>query len=85
MRIFITGASGFVGGAATKALVATGHQVLAMSRSERSDALIRGQGGAPVRCDLENVTSAHIGGADVVLHCAAFVEQWGPREAWKRL
>jgi hypothetical protein len=85
MIVFVTGASGFVGGAATKALVATGHQVLAMSRSERSDALIRGQGGAPVRCDLENVTSAHIGAADVVLHCAAFVEQWGPREAWKRV
>lgn len=84
MIVFVTGASGFVGGAATKALVAAGHQVLAMSRSERSDDAIRTLGGAPVRCDLENVTPAHMGAADAVLHCAAFVEQWGPRDAWKR-
>jgi hypothetical protein len=37
-----------------------------------------------VRCDLEDVTRAHIGDAEAVIHCAAFVEQWGPREAWKR-
>jgi len=84
MHIFVTGASGFVGGAATKALVAKGHLVSAMSRSESADAKIRGFGGAPVRCDLENVTPAHVAGADVVLHCAAFVEQWGPPDAWKR-
>ena len=84
MHIFVTGASGFVGGAATKALVAKGHLVSAMSRSESSDRKIQTLGGAPVRCDLENVTPAHIAGADVVLHCAAFVEQWGPADAWKR-
>lgn len=84
MRIFVTGASGFVGGAATKYLVAQGHDVYAMSRSEASDAKIAALGGKPVRCDLEDVTAAHIGGADVIVHCAAFVEQWGPVEAWKR-
>jgi nucleoside-diphosphate-sugar epimerase len=84
MIVFVTGASGFVGGAATKALVARGHKVLAMSRSERSDALIRALGGTPVRCDLEDIKPADIGGANVVLHCAAFVAQWGPSEAWKR-
>jgi nucleoside-diphosphate-sugar epimerase len=84
MIVFVTGASGFVGGATTKALVAAGHQVLAMSRSERSDAAIRALGGAPVRCDLENVTPAHIGGAEATVHCAAFVEQWGPPDAWRR-
>lgn len=84
MHIFVTGASGFVGGAATKALVAKGHLVSAMSRSESSDRKIQALGGAPVRCDLGDVTAAHIAGADVVLHCAAFVEQWGPPNAWKR-
>lgn len=84
MRIFVTGASGFVGGAATKRLAEAGHQVRAMSRSEKSDAAIRALGGEPVRCDLENVTSQHIGDAEVVLHCAAFVEQWGPRDAWRK-
>jgi nucleoside-diphosphate-sugar epimerase len=84
MRIFVTGASGFVGGAAAKKLVSAGHEVRAMSRSEKSDAAIRALGAEPVRCDLENVSAAHIGDAEIVLHCAAFVEQWGPRDAWKR-
>ncbi|MBX9746249.1 MAG: NAD-dependent epimerase/dehydratase family protein [Hyphomonadaceae bacterium] len=84
MRIFVTGASGFVGGAATKALVAKGHAVSAMSRSSSSDAKIAALGGTPVRCDLETVEAEHLSGADVVVHCAAFVEQWGPRDAWKR-
>ncbi|MBN8606589.1 MAG: NAD-dependent epimerase/dehydratase family protein [Caulobacterales bacterium] len=84
MRIFVTGASGFVGGAATRSLIAAGHSVLAMSRSEESDAKIRALGAEPVRCDLESVVGPHLAGADVVLHCAAFVEQWGPRNAWTR-
>jgi nucleoside-diphosphate-sugar epimerase len=84
MRIFVTGASGFVGGAAAKRFVADGHDVTAMSRSEKSDAAIRALGAAPVRCDLESVDAEHVRGADAVLHCAAFVEQWGPRDAWKR-
>jgi len=82
MRVFVTGASGFVGGAAVKKLRASGHDVRAMSRSEKSDAKIRGLGAEPVRCDLEDVTAAHIGDADAIVHCAAFVEQWGPRDAW---
>jgi nucleoside-diphosphate-sugar epimerase len=84
MRIFVTGASGFVGGAAAKKLVAAGHDVRAMSRSEKSDATIRGTGATPVRCDLEDVTAQHIGDAGAIIHCAAFVEQWGPRDAWRK-
>lgn len=84
-RIFVTGASGFVGGAAVRKFVQDGHDVRAMSRSEKSDAAIVALGAKPVRCDLENVTPAHVGDAEAVLHCAAFVEQWGPRDAWRRI
>lgn len=84
MRIFVTGASGFVGGAATKALAAKGRVLSAMSRSPGSNAKIIALGATPVRCDLETVEAEHIKGADAVVHCAAFVEQWGPRDAWKR-
>src|SRR5688572_557809 len=84
MRIFVTGASGFVGGAATQALGLAGHTVRAMSRSPASDSAIAERGGTPVRCDLENVAAEHVGDAEAVIHCAAFVEQWGPVEAWKR-
>jgi len=83
-RIFVTGGSGFVGGAAIRHFVAKGDDVRAMSRSEKSDAAVQKLGAAAVRCDLENVTAGNIGNAEAVVHCAAFVEQWGPKDAWKR-
>lgn len=82
MHIFITGASGFVGGAAAKRLIAAGHKVSAMSRSEKADTAITALGATPVRCDLETVAATHLGGVDVVIHSAAFVESWGPKDAW---
>ena len=82
--IFVTGGSGFVGGAVIGHFVLKGGDVRAMSRSETSDAKIKQLGAQPVRCDLENVTAADIADAEAVVHCAAFVEQWGPKQAWKR-
>jgi nucleoside-diphosphate-sugar epimerase len=83
MRIFITGASGFIGGAIAKGLSAS-HEVHAMSRSAQSDEYIRALGATPVRCELGKITSEHLAGCDVVIHCAAFVKQWGTREEfWK--
>jgi nucleoside-diphosphate-sugar epimerase len=84
MKVFVTGASGFVGGAAVRALIAGGHQVRAMSRREESDVALRAMGAEPVRCDLESITAEHIGSATAVLHCAAFVAPWGPKDAWYR-
>ncbi|MBF7731316.1 NAD-dependent epimerase/dehydratase family protein [Pseudomonas sp. N040] len=84
MKIFITGASGFVGGAATRRLVAAGHEVHAMSRSPKSDALISQLGAEPVRCDLDDVSAGHLQGCAVVIHAAAFVEAWGEADAWER-
>lgn len=82
MKIFVTGASGFVGGAATRKLVERGYEVRAMSRRPASDALIVELGAQPVRCDLESISASHIADADVVLHCAAYVDAWGPKNAW---
>jgi nucleoside-diphosphate-sugar epimerase len=82
--MFITGASGFVGGAAARHFVSKGYDVRAMSRSEKSDKAINAMRATPIRCDLENVTAADIDNAEVVLHCAAFVEQWGPKDAWQK-
>lgn len=82
MNIFITGASGFVGGAFVKA-AAPRHVITAMSRSERSDAEIKTLGAAVLRCSLDDVTADHMRGADAVVHCAAYVEDWGPwRDYW---
>jgi nucleoside-diphosphate-sugar epimerase len=77
-RIFITGASGFVGGAIAAALAGT-HEVRAMSRSIASDAAIRALNATPIRCELGAVRSETLSGCDAVIHCAAFVKQWGTR------
>ncbi len=76
MNIFITGASGFVGGAFAKQAAAT-HALAAMSRTEASDAKIAATGATPRRCSLDDVTADHLKGMDAVVHCAAFVEDWG--------
>ncbi len=85
MESFVTGGSGFVGAATIARLVERGHRVRAMSRSATSDATVRAAGAEPVRCDLENVAAGHLAGADVVVHAAAFVEAWGPADAWERI
>lgn len=82
MKIFVTGASGFVGRAALRRLVAAGHSLSAMSRSAKSDATISALGATPVRCDLDSVTAEGLQGVETVIHCAAYVEDWGPKEAW---
>ncbi len=79
MRIFVTGASGFIGGAIAKDLVRD-HEVLAMSRSQQSDVRVKELGAEPVRCDLTSLEPGQIPECDAVIHCAAFVEPWGSRE-----
>ena len=83
MRIFITGASGFIGGAIAQALTQK-HEVLAMSRSDKSDQRVRELGAQSVRCDLATLVPGDIPQCDAVIHCAAYVESWGTRElTWK--
>ena len=83
MRIFITGASGFIGGAIAQSMAGK-HEVLAMSRSEKSDERVRELGAQPVRCDLATLEPGDIPDCDAVIHCAAYVESWGTRElTWK--
>ncbi len=83
--MFVTGGSGFVGGAAIRRFLAEGWRVRAMSRSATSDQKIRALGADPVSCDLENVSREHVADADVVVHAGAFVETWGPKDAWDRI
>ncbi|MAQ15355.1 MAG: 3-beta hydroxysteroid dehydrogenase [Sandaracinus sp.] len=85
MRVHVTGGSGFVGSHLLPALVQAGHEVHAMARSDRSAAKVAATGATPARCDLESVTAADLQDIDAVIHLAAYVDPYGPRERYEAL
>ena len=76
MRVFITGASGFIGGALAKRLKEAGHAVSCMARSPQSVQRLQSLGLTTVQCDLSSVEATHLSGMDVVIHSAAIVGSW---------
>jgi nucleoside-diphosphate-sugar epimerase len=72
-QIFVTGGTGFVGAAVVRALVAAGHRVRALTRSEAGHQALSALGAEPVRGDLLDAASLDVGahGAAVVVHAAA--------------
>lgn len=55
MRVFVTGASGGIGSAVVSQLIAAGHQVVGLARSEASAATISGLGAEPLRGDVTDL------------------------------
>lgn len=72
MRIFVTGAAGFVGSAVVDELLAAGHSVLGMTRSEAGAARLRDAGAMAHFADLDDIDSILRGvkQADAVIHTA---------------
>lgn len=70
MRVFVTGASGWIGSATTTDLLAAGHQVVGLARSEAAAATVAGLGADVVRGSLDDLGSIADGaaGADAVVH-----------------
>jgi nucleoside-diphosphate-sugar epimerase len=84
---FVTGASGFIGGALTKRLIAEGWTVNALARSEKSAKVVRDLGATAVKGDLDDVGAMTEGarGADVAFHCAAHLGEWGNASDFERV
>jgi nucleoside-diphosphate-sugar epimerase len=83
---FVTGGSGFIGGALIRRLVAEGCSVRALARSEGSAAAVGELGAEPVRGELSDreAMQAGAGGCETAFHLAAHLGTWGKREDFVR-
>jgi len=84
-RFLITGATGFVGGHVAEAAAARGDSVSTIARAESDTGLLNRLGATIHRGDITDpdVVRRAVEGADVIVHCAAKVGDWGPVEEYR--
>jgi len=73
LNVFMTGASGYIGGTVADALMRAGHAVTGLARSEDAAARLRAHGIEPVRGELSShsIVRNAARGADAVINCAS--------------
>ena len=78
MRIFVTGATGYIGRVVTEKALAEGQAVRGLSQSEEGDARLGALGATPVRGELTSldVLRQESAKAEAVLHLG-FIHDWG--------
>ncbi len=82
--IFVTGASGFIGGAICKHLVKQGYSIKAMARSKKSIDKVTALGALASHCDLQSISEKDLTDCSIIIYSAAHVAPWGTlSQYWK--
>jgi nucleoside-diphosphate-sugar epimerase len=84
---FVTGGSGFIGGALIERLRHQGWEVRALARSDRAAGKVRELGAEPVSGDLGDVQALRKGadGCEIAFHAAAALGDWGDPDEFERV
>lgn len=86
MKIFLTGATGFLGQRLLNRLLNEGHAITCLVRDTDAADSIAGRGCRVVEGSLENVGnwSKWLRGHEIVIHAAAPIDIWGPWERYEK-